>query len=78
MALPDDDFGLCVSLSGDTVIVGAPESDLPGTGSAHVFVRDMGVWSHQKELTATDAAIPAERIKATLPTIAPAGRTTYD
>lgn len=58
-----DGFGVSVSLSGDTALVGASDSGggagVPGTsfGSAYVFVRDVtGDWTQQAELTAADAA----------------------
>jgi len=51
-----DSFGSSVSLSGDTVIVGAP-SKASNTGSAYVYVRSGTVWSQQQKLTAADAAL---------------------
>jgi len=51
-----DRFGTSVSISGDTVVVGAPYDDDNGkseSGSAYVFVRSSsGVWSQQEKLTA--------------------------
>jgi len=50
-----DYFGTSVSISGDTVVVGAPHDDDNGkseSGSAYVFVRSSGVWSQQAKLTA--------------------------
>ncbi len=54
-----DEFGSSVSISGDTVIVGAQSDDHSGlmsAGSAYVFVRVGGVWTEQAKLTASDAA----------------------
>jgi hypothetical protein len=54
-----DAFGTSVALSGDTAIVGAMEDDIEGSidqGSAHVFVREGLVWSHQVRLLATGGA----------------------
>ena len=53
-----DWFGLAVSVSGDTAIIGASRSDGTGTdsGSVYVFVRDAGgTWSQQARLVANDA-----------------------
>jgi hypothetical protein len=52
-----DNFGTPVSISGDTIIVGAPFDDtLAGTdaGSAYVFVRNDGAWTEQAHLFASD------------------------
>jgi hypothetical protein len=67
-----DNFGACVSISGDTVVVGAPGEDSNATGvngdqsnnsagnagAAYVFVRSAGVWTQQAYLKAsnTDAS----------------------
>lgn len=54
-----DIFGHSVSLSGDTVIVGAYQDDNSGgvdAGAAYVFTRSGGVWTQQQKLTASDAA----------------------
>jgi uncharacterized repeat protein (TIGR02543 family) len=48
-----DLFGVCVSISGDTVVVGAPEKD--GTGAAYVFVRNGVAWTQQAYLKASNA-----------------------
>jgi hypothetical protein len=45
-----DVFGLSVSVSGDTVVVGAPNA-----GAAYVFVPMNGIWSQEAKLTASDA-----------------------
>ncbi|CAN5212122.1 hypothetical protein BH10ACI1_BH10ACI1_23230 [soil metagenome] len=49
-----DVFGNSVSISGETVIVGANGDDIGANtnqGSAYVYVRSGGVWSFQKKLT---------------------------
>ncbi|PKO12162.1 MAG: hypothetical protein CVU39_25490 [Chloroflexi bacterium HGW-Chloroflexi-10] len=53
---PYDDFGQSVALSadGNTVVVGAPNTDLTDmkdVGVAYIFVRDSGVWEHQATLS---------------------------
>jgi len=55
----NDSFGVSVSISGDTTIVGAYNDDVNGinSGSAYVFVRDTaGVWTEQKLLASDGAA----------------------
>ena len=53
-----DNFGSSVSVSGDSLIVGAKWDDDNGgsSGSAYVFVRSGGVWTEQQKLTASDGA----------------------
>lgn len=53
-----DQFGSSVSVSGDTLIVGAYANDDSGesSGSAYVFARSGGIWSQQEKLIAPDAA----------------------
>ena len=53
-----DNFGSSVSVSGDTVIVGAKWDDDNGgnSGSAYVFVRSGAVWTEQQKLIASDGA----------------------
>jgi uncharacterized repeat protein (TIGR01451 family) len=55
-----DQFGRSVGISGDTVVVGAHEADpdmVDAAGAAYVFVRDeMGMWTEQAKLTASDRA----------------------
>ncbi len=53
-----DHFGYSVSVSKDTVIVGAHEDDDDGedSGSAHVYVRSGTDWNHEAKLTSTNAA----------------------
>lgn len=56
-AAKGDFFGASVSISGNTVIVGAPGDDLTGghdQGSAYVFVRTGTTWKQQAKLTATN------------------------
>jgi len=55
-AVADDKFGVSVSISGNTAIVGADEESSSGTGSAYIFVRSGSSWSQQSKLTASDAA----------------------
>ncbi|HIE53767.1 MAG TPA: hypothetical protein EYP90_01070, partial [Chromatiaceae bacterium] len=52
-----DWFGYAVSLSGDSLIVGAHREDDDGSnaGAAYIFTRSGGVWSQQAKLTAGDA-----------------------
>ncbi len=57
----DDDFGHSVSISGDTVIVGASLDDDkgPSSGSAYIFSRNEGGtdnWGEVQKLTAYDGA----------------------
>src|SRR5262249_6682554 len=52
-----DLFGRAVGLSGDTVVVGAPDDDIGanfGQGSAYVFTRSGAVWTLQQKLTSDD------------------------
>ena len=55
----NDEFGFSVSISGDTVVVGATLDDENGSdsGSAYVFTRSGSNWSHQEKLTAFDGAV---------------------
>ena len=56
-AAAGDYFGYSVSLSGDTVVVGADHDDHAGVidaGSAYVFVRSGTGWTEQAKLTASD------------------------
>ena len=57
-AAADDNFGISVSLSGDTALIGSYVDDDAGnaSGSAYVFTRNATVWSQQAKLTASDAA----------------------
>ncbi|HQR35805.1 MAG TPA: hypothetical protein PLK30_23985, partial [Blastocatellia bacterium] len=53
---PGDKFGSAVAISGDTALIGAPESDA-GTdteiGSAYVFVRNGTTWTFEQKLGAS-------------------------
>jgi uncharacterized repeat protein (TIGR01451 family) len=51
-----DRFGNALSLSGDTVVVGAYTGGF-GNGAAYVFVRSGAAWSEQQKLTASDGAL---------------------
>ena len=53
-----DEFAYSVAISGDTVVVGAPNDDHGGdySGSAYIFTRSGGSWTQEAKLTATDAA----------------------
>jgi hypothetical protein len=53
-----DQFGVAISLDGDTAIIGANGEDpsgISGAGSAYVFTRSGGTWSQEAKLTASDA-----------------------
>jgi FG-GAP repeat len=57
-AAANDYFGVSVSVSGDTIVVGAYLDDDggDGSGSVYVFTRTGTSWSQQAKLTASDAA----------------------
>ena len=58
-AAAEDEFGISVAVSLDTIVVGAFRDDHAGgdgAGSAYVFVRSGGNWSQQQKLVAADAA----------------------
>jgi len=51
-------FGYSVAIAGDTIVVGAISSQIPGStgrGSAYVFVRSGTSWTEQARLLAPDA-----------------------
>jgi len=50
-----ESFGVSVSVSGDTAVIGAGSRN-NGQGAAYVFVRSNGVWTEQQELAASDGA----------------------
>ena len=55
----NDEFGISVAISGETVVVGARSDDIGANsnqGSASVFVRSGTTWSLQQKLTASDGA----------------------
>ena len=51
---PDDTFGISLSLSGDTAVIGARGNN-QYTGAAYVFVRNGDTWSQQAKLVSNDA-----------------------
>ncbi len=52
-----DQFGISVSVSGDTALVGAyKDDDGSGPGSVYVFVRSGSTWSQQQKITPADGA----------------------
>jgi predicted amidohydrolase len=53
-----DQFGRCVSIDGDTALIGVPNGDNNGeeTGSAYVFTRSGNSWTQQAKLLASDGA----------------------
>lgn len=64
----DDQFGISVAISGDTMVIGAPHEDsstttvnsvpnnlAPDAGAAYVFVRSGGVWVQEAYLKAANA-----------------------
>lgn len=55
----DDYFGISVSISGDTAIVGAVLDDDNGSnsGSAYIFTRNGSAWTQQAKLLAADGAM---------------------
>jgi hypothetical protein len=67
----EDSFGEAVAISGDTIVVGAPEEDSDATGvngdqsnddahlagAAYVFVRDGTTWSQQAYLKASNTEL---------------------
>ena len=62
-AAPSDEFGISVSISGNTAIVGAATHSHGGidrSGAAYIFVGDGETWTQQAKLTAKDAA-PRDR-----------------
>ena len=53
----DGFFACSVSVSGDTVAIGAPQKQTPGDhGAAYVFTRSGATWSLQQRLTASAVA----------------------
>lgn len=54
-----DQFGAYVAISGDSVLVGAPENDDAGSnsGSAYVFARSGSGWTQQAKLGDADAEL---------------------
>jgi len=56
-AQESDQFGISVSVSGDTAVIGAYHEDTGGSnaGAAYVFTRTGGSWTQQAKLMASDA-----------------------
>jgi len=58
-----DEFGMSVSISGDTIVVGSPGDDINmdnyDGGSAYVFERSGGIWTQQAKLTAIFDTTPS-------------------
>ena len=55
-----DAVGAAVAISGESVLIGAPKSDLGANldqGSGYIFTRNSGVWSEQIRLSAGDGAV---------------------
>lgn len=55
-----DEFGTAVAVSGETLVVGAPNHKVGNNarqGAAYVFTRVDGVWTFQQKLTANDGAV---------------------
>jgi len=55
-ALPLDEFGYSVAVSGDTAVIGA-YSKAGNLGAAYVFARSGTAWSQQTELAANDGGV---------------------
>ena len=49
-----DQFGYSVAISGDVVVVGAPQNHLTAVGKAYVFRRSGGVWVEETRLIPPD------------------------
>ena len=49
----DDYFGNSVAIDGDTCVIGTSGTN-SATGSAYVFTKSGGSWSHVEELTTAD------------------------
>jgi hypothetical protein len=52
-AVPNDEFGSSVALSGETALVGAPRANSL-QGSAYIFTRTGSTWSERQKLVASD------------------------
>ncbi len=67
----NDNFGISVAISGETIVVGAAGQDFDtaganlvnNAGAAYVFTRSSGVWSQQQKIVAvgTNARVAADR-----------------
>lgn len=54
LAYPNGNFGVAVSMSGNTIVIGAPYNG--SSGAAYVFKNEGAGWVQVKRLTATDVA----------------------
>lgn len=52
--VPNDQFGSSVTVDGNTMLVGAPSSNIGATGAAYVFIRRGDAWSQQQKLVQSD------------------------
>lgn len=63
-SLPEGaEFGGAVAISGDTIVVGAPNDDQAGieSGSLYIYQREAnGTWRAQRKLTASDPSLHAQ------------------
>jgi len=63
-ALPEGaEFGGAVAISGDTIVIGAPNDDQAGVASGSLFIYQReadGFWNLQRKLTASDASLHAQ------------------
>ena len=66
-AAANDEFGISVTLDGDTAVIGAYRDDhtddgntIGNAGSAYVFTKVSGVWSQKAKLIAVDGAVNDE------------------
>ena len=57
-----DQFGVSVSISGDTIVAGANREDTGGNnaGAAYIFTRDGTAWTQQAKIQASAASASAE------------------
>ena len=55
-AVPEEEFGWSVALSGSTALIGAPGANgaNAGQGAAYIFTNSQGVWRQTQKLTAND------------------------
>ncbi len=55
-AAVEDNFGVSVGISGDTIIVGTYVDD-PNLGAAYIFTRSGSTWTEEAKLIASDTAV---------------------
>ena len=64
IALPEGaEFGGAVAISGDTIVIGAPNDDQAGVASGSLFIYQReadGFWNLQRKMTASDASLHAQ------------------